>query len=749
MRNALLLTLLGLAACSNPSAADETPAQVNIGEAPASARPAAPASAVGANSGDPGDPGYPDGPIDPVAPATGERLAQAPEAPATEAPATEALPPPRADLPGVAVDAADRIPEDDRVLVVLEGHERILTREAALADGYTLLSLRDDWTPYLFQPMTDEAGNELPNRYRRIYVGLANDKMDGDGRKLEEEEDNYLEVFGIPPAISIIWHRFMDDEAKPCLREIDYAFIARHERVVQRGEKTGKKYAREKAEHQKKVERALKETGAADYAALRAARPDLEDALDFLEKGVGEGQVFAEIEKRLECDGHNNARFKHKKGEMDQGFRLGLRRFQRKHKIYEHTNLRGETMKMLGRPPVETNFLALKRALTERIIDATAILEDGTHAGDSPPTYVGSDGEEHTVRNLVKEFTDAALIQLGIDTPEKALAFMKRRNLHDFRWMTAGVKFPELPEYYGPNMKFEVVIDRGEVFYDPPWDDKGKKRPQYRKRLPKYSLFTTWRDQRIRLIHWPTTIGGWRAEVAKNGYEYYAYKQSYVGERYMRQIIAGPTWVPPETTPLGSLAKRRSINGKTQGVVNYSEMGPSYLSAYGLAAGYFTTKNGADQGIRAHGSSDYMSIMSPERYSHGCHRLMNHSAIRLYGHILRHRKVTVEGDQPLNHGRQFYWEGEVYNVRLPTRGFKYALDPPIPVTVLEGDIRGSRRSPIEGLVKIPDARYPQDEDEDAPNAPQVVPGAPPSADEDVRPAAPVPAEPAPAKDKDA
>ena len=53
---------------------------------------------------------------------------------------------------------------------------------------------------------------------------------------------------------------------------------------------------------------------------------------------------------------------------------------------------------------------------------------------------------------------------------------------------------------------------------------KGKKIKQRRRRLPKFKLYTTYNDQRIQLIHWPTTIGGWRTEIAKNGHVYYKYK---------------------------------------------------------------------------------------------------------------------------------------------------------------------------------------------------------------------------------
>src|ERR1035437_5698986 len=93
----------------------------------------------------------------------------------------------------------------------------------------------------------------------------------------------------------------------------------------------------------------------------------------------------------------------------------------------------------------------------------------------------------------------------------------------------------------------------------------------------------------------------------------------------------------------------KAVRSSWQRVVNYDELGPGYLSAYGVVAGYFVQpgkagKSDWDNGIRAHGSSDYLSIYSSEGYSHGCHRLPNHVAIRLYGFILRHRPMHVLGE---------------------------------------------------------------------------------------------------------
>ncbi|MGK0359181.1 MAG: hypothetical protein ACI9U2_001482 [Bradymonadia bacterium] len=666
-----------------------------------------------------------------------------------------------------AADPGDIAPQE-RVLIMVDGAERYVSRSQAITEGYDLINFRNDWVPFIFQPMDDPSGTPLPNRYRRIFIGLANDKMDGDARKLPKGEKNFLEVFGIPPSLGVILRRYDTDADAACHAQIDYDFMATQERIKYRSDRALRKHKRKLRGLQKKIDRAMEKAGVETAAALREKKPSkrIRKAIDAVQDQVDQERLLAEIDKRLDCDTHNSRRFKHKTGKLDRGLRLAVRRFQRKHKIYEHTNLKNETMKTMAMPPVVTNHMGFRRVLEERVTDAAHLLEDGTFRGKKPPTFVGADGKTHAVRNLVKEFADAAMQQLGIDTPEGAKAFMERRQAGDFKWMTVGVKLPPRPEYYTDTMDLEIEIDRGDVFYAPPWDEDGKKLKQYRKRMPKFSVFTTYRDQRIRLAYWPTTIGGWRKEIHSDGHEYFAYKQSYVGKRIIKKIIAGPTWVPPESTPLRSLAKRRYVNGGGQNVVNYSELGPGYLSAYGLVAGYFTKgSRGYDQGIRAHGSSDYMSIRSPERYSHGCHRLLNHLSVRLYGFILNHRNMIVEGDQKLRHSRVFYHNGETFNLRLPTRGFKYTLDPPLSVKVLRGNLRGGVSRPIEGLVKIPDKRYPKEEEEgeegaDAEDAPPAAPGSgqpkiakPPSPSAPkvpdalpFRPVAPARARPAPPKD---
>ena len=137
------------------------------------------------------------------------------------------------------------------------------------------------------------------------------------------------------------------------------------------------------------------------------------------------------------------------------------------------------------------------------------------------------------------------------------------------------------------------------------------------------------------------------------------YKNSPPGPRMWGRIVAAPVWLPPEgATDRSLLARNPRGRGAERFQVNYHETGPSYASAYGLVAAYHQKfletadggiRLGGDEGIRTHGSVDYMSIM--RRHSHGCHRLHNHIAVRLMSFVLAHRPHTREGQDLLYYRR--------------------------------------------------------------------------------------------------
>jgi hypothetical protein len=599
-----------------------------------------------------------------------------------------------------ALRARDDLPADQRAMVMVDGRERWVDPAAIESVGYTVIDLRDTWTPTIFAEETTADGRPLPNRYRRVFIGLANDKLDSDGEPLEPGMKNYLELYGISPSWTVLRARFMEDAQSPCHDQESVELLQAVETVSyvapQKIRREEKRLARMAAE----LESARRKTRSATLQDLAQKSPKYASMVALIEKRAAEKPAMAAVEKRLACEKLLSATGKHVRGVYDEPMRLAVRAFQQKHMIYEANYLRRKTVVALARPPIDNDYDAIVRSLRERVASAAGIIEDGTASDPKNP-----------VRNLVEEFTQAALQQLGLLDAKSALAFFERHPAEHFETLRVGVKLPPLPDYYSDHMDLSIVVDRGDVWYDLPFDDEGNFRYQERKRYPSLTLYVTHGDKRFPLARWRSTIGGWRAEQATNGYEYFRYKQSDVGPRVIRQIVSGPVWIAPTSTPIRSLVKGKPVNGRWMKLVNYDELGPGYLSAYGLVAGYFVVpgQNGRpdwDNGVRAHGSSDYLSIYSSHGFSHGCHRLPNHIAVRLYSFILRHRNKSVAGDQSLNFTRQFLQGEKVYEMRLPSRGFAYYLDPPLPVNVLEGNIRGPQKKPIAGYVPKPNEIYP-------------------------------------------
>ncbi|HEX2658407.1 MAG TPA: hypothetical protein VHU40_09050 [Polyangia bacterium] len=601
--------------------------------------------------------------------------------------------------------------ESGRVLVASPGEDKWMDAKAAVDAGYTIVDLSDDWTPYIFAEQHDEEGHPFPNRYRRVLVGLANDQLDSDGIPLPPGEKNHLELYGIFPSLSVLRARFLTDETKTCMDAEGQPALEAVETVTYISPEDIRKDEKRLARFRRELEEARQKAHVKTIEELIAKDPTAEAKQKSIDKRAAEKLAMAEVEKRLLCEGLLNKK-KHATGIYDDAMRLAVRRFQQKNMIYEANYLRRKTMDALSRPTLDNDQDDLLRVLRERVTDAAGVIEDGSVEGrNGPPQVPMPGGGKEPLRNLVDEYTKTAASQLGIDTSAGALAFFKRHPAEAFRKLRVAVKLAPRPAYYGPHMDLSIVVDRGDVWYDPPFDENDRWKVQPRKKYPTLTVFLNVGNQRVPLARWRTTIGAWRAEQASNGYEYYRYKGSDVGPRVIRHVVSGPVWIAPSSTPIRSLVKGKLINNHWESVVNYDELGPGYLSAYGLVAGYFVVpgKDGRpdfDNGIRAHGSSDYLSIYSNTGYSHGCHRLPNHLAIRMYDFLLRHRHVKVEGDSPMGFARQFLWKDSAYEMRIPSRGFVFTLDPPLPVNVLEGEIKGDAQKPILGYVPKPGVKYP-------------------------------------------
>jgi hypothetical protein len=608
-----------------------------------------------------------------------------------------------------ALPAASDLPPERRAIQVVAGEERVVDADVARARGLTIVDLSDGWAPALFDDGADAAGGVLPNRYRGVFTGLASDRTDGDGQPVEAGTKNYLELYGVPPTLGVLRERFLADAARPCALEIaptvDTAKLLAPAEITTWGATTEQKELAKHHARELRLEAAREKAGAESFEALAAAEPRWAKDLKALRKMEVERAAFAEVEKRLACEGTLDLA-KHKLGTYDTAMRKAMFDFQQEHSVMDQADLKRASLEVLARPLLVNDLAALRRVLDERVSHAGRFIEDGS----SKATYPGSDGTRHPVPDLVTAATDALLARLDIETPEDALDFFRRHSARDFRSLRVAVRFPPLPEYHSGQMELSAEIDRGDVWYDFPFDAKGERVPQPRERFPTFTLFTKWRGERVPIVRWRTTIGGWRNEMAGDGQEYMRWKGSDVGKRVWRHIVAAPVWIPPASSPLGGMVKEKKVNGMFVKVTNYDETGPGYLSAYGLAAAIHeqVIKSGDgtsyyDNGIRTHGSFDYMSLRG--RFSHGCHRLYNNLAVRLFTFVLQHHKARTLGSIALGFKRDFWSKGDVYQMRLPSKGFYYELDPPLPIEVLEGRIMGERQKPVSGYLRKPGVTY--------------------------------------------
>lgn len=658
------------------------------------------------------------------------------QAPAARPARVEPTPPSPPLSEAQAKGAELRLPQDPtidperRIYLFDGGKAQVVRDDDARVAAYSIIDLSDDWVPFLFRERSPGQDDYKKNDYRETFVKVANDLADESGEPLPAGEHNYVELFGIPPSLSVVRRRFIEDEQKQCFAALRPGVLEGYRGAVKYEGSQGAREILDRFQELKgQAQKAMKRTGAKSVDQLKQ-RGDA-----FLAKQYRLYQtklaVIHQAQQRLHCEGLYGRGEKLRPMVFDHAMHQALARFERKHKLFGYGQLYGRTLRVLSRPPLANNFATFRRVVTERMVHSVGIIEDGTAPhetpalsgqGGAPRAATGGSSAPRSGRkgkaaprglDLVGPFTNQVLVAMDLDTPEKVLEFFKTQPPDLFRRFRVGVKLPPRPDYYSEDMSFEVVIDRGDVWYDPPYFPSGKPRGFPRNNLPSLTLFAVQGERRIPLVRYHTTVGGWRTEY-HDGKEYYAYKGSEVGPRLWRDVVAGPVWIPPPTTPPKSLLTHERRDGRWIRRVNREEIGPSYASAYGLVAAYHIEETRAgkrvgwkDNGIRTHGSVDYMSILT--RYSHGCHRLHNHLAVRLFSFVLRHSKFVRRGQIPLAFEKRFVVSNQTYSLKLHTRGYYYTLRKPVRVMVTEGRILGQQKTPFEHYLAIPGKTYDKDD----------------------------------------
>jgi len=569
------------------------------------------------------------------------------------------------------------------------------------AHSLTVVDLSDEWVPHAFDD--EPASPAGPLEFRREFASLAGERFDQLPADDRSRNERYLELYGITPTFSVLRERLREGARHRChdavepgpLQALDAPVDAWRQVAEQESDRAlavrwGKELDR--VRRLRKAESIASLASDARLSAMVRAWRALRTRLDAVKAA----------QEHLRCE---DAAFTFSPGVVDDSTRAALARYFKKHARIAWT-LDPEVATTLAAPSRALEWHAFLRALRERVVDATGLVEDGT-ALDAPGLVVGQRLDSHVVTSVlgqtaladgapdaISEATDAAARALGWLGPNELVTFFAGNPGPLGR---VALALPPRPRYHAAHMELRASIDRGEVRYDYPFNGAGERKVATPRRRPALVVYAKdgelWRP----LFRWGTTIGDWKPErVGKR--VLLAYKESPSGPRVWRDLVLAPRWLPPESTPARDLVMPTRDGYR----LRTDLLGPSYASAYGLAMLVHHLPAGrefVDQGIRTHGSVSYDSIH--QGASHGCHRLHNHRMLRLAAFLLRHREHTTHGNEPFAVRRTFLLGKEKIVAGIDSRGYRHELTPPVPVEVLQGSVVGKDKRARAAPVELP------------------------------------------------
>ena len=346
-------------------------------------------------------------------------------------------------------------------------------------------------------------GQPLPNRYRRIFLGLANDQLDEDGEPLAPGSKNYLELYGIFPSMSVLRARFVEDEQHPCHDQESADALDAVETVTYVAPADLKQDERRLATIREELETARKKAHLADARRARraAARVRAQGEAARAARGREAGHGGGREAPHLRGAAGGKGKAHHQPGIYDDAMRLAVRRFQQKHMIYEANYLRRKTVDALARPLLDNDYDALVRALRERVVDAAGDRRGRLGVEDAQP------------RRRVREGRAASSCSSA--DAQAALAFFKR---HPARRVQAAARrrsscrrAPTTTPTTWTSRSSSIAATSGTTCRSTTTGttSRSRARSTRRSRCTRRSG-----GKLIALARWRTTIGGWRAEQA-------------------------------------------------------------------------------------------------------------------------------------------------------------------------------------------------------------------------------------------
>ncbi len=557
--------------------------------------------------------------------------------------------------------------ECERVAVWRDGRPAGTTcRSAAALQGLTLIDLGDDWVP----PILDAGPDGHAPSYRQTYLALAQERLSEAGLDgALASRDRYLELYGILPTFSVVRSRLADEARHACHARIDdAAFADAPDGLSEEPAARGRARLATARALRSELERERTRRKLADLAALAAVDAYHRRVVERLARLEIQIAAVRAVQAHLACDGL--LQFPPVDAAYTWQTSNAVEVFQRRAMVLPTGRLDAQTYEAFAMGSRELDLRAALRVLRGRVAVAAGLVEDGSAGTGELPVLGrllvpaatlrarGSEALAHAAADLRSPATEAAARALGWRDAGSVAAFFAAQPPR-----YAAVALPAAPAYHAPDMALEVEIESG----------TGARRPAL-------TLYAVREDERIALVRWPTTVGGWQPQQI-DGEVVTRWKGSPLGPRIWRDVYVGPRWLPPSSTP-----DRELVRPSGQGYVLARELlGPSYRAAFGLVAFVHLVverERGQpaywDQGIRTHGTGNLSSLA--DGTSHGCHRLLGYHIVQLADFVLAHRPFVRRGATPTWYRRTVQLGGR-QTIAIDSLGYRIELEPPIAVDV--------------------------------------------------------------------
>ncbi len=642
---------------------------------------------------------------------------------------------------------------DGGAIMIVEGGHAAgqTTAENARRDGLTVVDLSDDWLPYVF---SEEPGKPQP--LRPYLIDLANGRFRSGSQYARARADRFFEAFGIFPSLNLMRRRLADKKRHACHARVKDGVLeelsARNVIPAEEAEKVpNPDPATAKETPMVTTGRTIspRPLTAQEKRAVIAMQAHLR-CEDLLPGKATAGRMDRRTSEGLKTYQHlqmlaDNANLDFETrtallgDSREQDFRALLRALRARvvdvTGLIEDGSALGAQGQVQGRvidtnefqplsaPPGAAKPTPPSAAAGSNASPPSAAAGPNTAAaatGSAPPAAAAEASAKIVAApDLIAAATQAASQALGWTSPDAVLASTlvapppaskrpgrKAAKLKGPAPLPAAVaiRLPPLPPYHSPNMELRAEIDRGEVVLARPQLDKDghkKWKPPVADR-PTITLFAHVGDHDVALCRWPTTIGGWKMFQKSDGTMALKYKESVTGDALWTEVLATPTWHPAPGMPTSHLL----IKVGDTFVPKTEIIGPGYHAAYGLVAMvHKQILSVNDKGepdlmdlrIRTHGTPGYRTVKRGE--SNGCHRLHNYEALRLAAFLIKHHANTRDGLVPEDYVRKLQYKGQEVELLSDSKGYRFKLTPPVPVKVLDGDVKGNAKS-VKHMVPV-------------------------------------------------